>query len=573
MFGDALARAFARRQIEWEYVIVDEGHRLKNSNSKLATTLAKDYTTKRRVLLTGTPLQNNLPELWSLLNFLLPNVFESEESFDEWFSKPFVEGGRRNGEEKGPEDSGLSTEERMLIINRLHELLRPFMLRRLKADVMHSLPAKTETVLRCPLSSWQMDMYRSFTAAALGKRTAFTAGQKLSLNNTLMQLRKVCNHPFLFYPAGWDAGPDMVRCCGKLALLDSMLPLLRAGGHRVLIFTQMTQVISILEGYLSMRGYDHMRLDGNTPSDDREKRMYRWNSPDSPDFCFLLSTRAGGLGLNLASADTVVIFDSDWNPTADAQASDRAHRIGQRSEVKVFRLVTSGSVEEKILEAANKKNAMSNLVVEAGKFDSAGGVGGEDKEMERRSMMETLLAVPVGGEEGGDEVDGGQDEEDEEQTEDADGLTAAEVTLLGQMATSPEEYELYASLTSARKKSGKQLSLFSDPSDVPPFMRYEELVDDKEEGGPRKRTDVTYSDGMTETQFLRAVEEMEDEKDKEKDRRREERRRAKAGGSRSTTPTKGQGDEEEKAGEERKRKQRSRSTTPTGAGGAKRSRK
>jgi len=137
----------------------------------------------------------------------------------------------------------------------------------------------------------------------------------------------------------------MIRSSGKFQLLDRMLPKLKAGGHRVLMFTQMTSTMELISQYLTFRGHSHLLLSGSTPADAREENMYRFNSPDSPDFVFVLSTRAGGLGLNLASADTVIIFDSDWNPTADAQASDRAHRIGQRNEVRVFRLISKNSVE------------------------------------------------------------------------------------------------------------------------------------------------------------------------------------------------------------------------------------
>ena len=212
----------------------------------------------------------------------------------------------------------------------------------------------------------------------------------MSMNNTLMQLRKICNHPYLFFTEGWDIDANMIKCSGKFQLLDRMLPKLKAGGHRVLIFTQMTQIMELISQYCNFRGYSHLLLSGSTPAEEREKNMYRWNSPDSPDFVFCLSTRAGGLGLNLASADTVVIFDSDWNPTADAQASDRAHRIGQKQEVRVFRLVSRNSVEETIVKAAAAKNSMSSIVVEAGGFDNVDRGEGEDK-TDKRKMMESLL--------------------------------------------------------------------------------------------------------------------------------------------------------------------------------------
>lgn len=308
------------RKHVWEYAIVDEGHRMKNAQSKFAVTLGSQYTTKFRVLLTGTPLMNDLSELWSLLNFLLPTVFNSVESFDEWFSRPFSQFGgssSNNGNEDG-HDSLLSNEERVLIIHRLHELLRPFMLRRVKSEVLDQLPEKVEKVLRCELSSWQKMLYKQISEKAFEDGSIATNSR--GLNNVVMQLRKVCNHPFLFSPEGYHIGENLIRSAGKVALLDQILPKLKAAGHRVLMFTQMTAVMTILEDYFAYRGYLSLRLDGSTPAEEREKRMYKFNAPDSPYSIFLLSTRAGGLGLNLTSADTVIIFDSDWNPMMDLQA-------------------------------------------------------------------------------------------------------------------------------------------------------------------------------------------------------------------------------------------------------------
>lgn len=296
------------RKIPWQYAIVDEGHRMKNAHSKFSSTLGSQYTTSHRLLLTGTPLQNNLPELWALLNFLLPSIFNSVETFDQWFNKPFSQFGGSTSENNA--DEVLSNEERLLIINRLHELLRPFMLRRIKADVLDQLPDKIERVIRCELSSWQKALYRQISYKVLenGLKTS-TRG----LNNVAMQLRKVCNHPYMFSQEGYYINADIIRTAGKVELLDRMLPKLKAGGHRILMFFQMTNTMTILEDYFKYRGYLSLRLDGSTPGEEREKRMALFNAPDSPYFIFMLSTRAGGLGLNLASADTVIIFDSDWN--------------------------------------------------------------------------------------------------------------------------------------------------------------------------------------------------------------------------------------------------------------------
>jgi SNF2 family DNA or RNA helicase len=313
------------RKIEWQYAIVDEGHRMKNAQSKFAVTLGTQYSTQNRVLLTGTPLQNSLPELWALLNFLLPSIFSSVESFDQWFNKPFAQFGS-SGSTEDSTDQMLTNEERMLIIHRLHELLRPFMLRRVKSEVLDQLPEKVEKVIRCDLSSWQKELYKQISVKAQADKSLMGTGLEQQaqpsrgMNNVVMQLRKVCNHPYLFSPEGYHINENLIKSSGKFELLDRMLPKLKAAGHRVLMFTQMTAVMTMLEDYFAYRGYASLRLDGSTPAEEREKRMYKFNAPDSPYFIFCLSTRAGGLGLNLATADVVIIFDSDWNPMADLQA-------------------------------------------------------------------------------------------------------------------------------------------------------------------------------------------------------------------------------------------------------------
>lgn len=310
------------RKTNWQYAIVDEGHRMKNAASKFARTLSTQYETRYRVLLTGTPLMNDLGELWALLNFLLPTIFSSADTFDEWFNKPFA---NMNAGANTEEDQNqmLTNEERMFIIHRLHELLRPFMLRRVKSEVLDQLPEKVEKILRCDLSSWQKELYKQISRKAAAETAGEVVQASRGLNNAVMQLRKVCNHPYLFTPEGYHIDQNIIRSSGKVELLDRMLPKLRAAGHRVLLFTQMTAVMTILEDYFAYRGYLSIRLDGSTTAEEREKRMYAFNAPDSPYFIFLLSTRAGGLGLNLTSANTVIIFDSDWNPMMDLQAQGR----------------------------------------------------------------------------------------------------------------------------------------------------------------------------------------------------------------------------------------------------------
>lgn len=383
------------RKIQWQYIIVDEGHRMKNAQSKFAQTLGTQYFSKNRILLTGTPLQNSLPELWALLNFLLPTIFSSVDTFDQWFNKPFSAFKTQQQQHISNDTAGaggeqdvavLTQEEQMLIIHRLHEVLRPFVLRRVKLQVLDQLPEKVEKILRCDFSGWQRLLYRSVHARSIASKEVKEASQ--GINNVWMQLRKVCNHPYLFL-SDYIIDEDLIRISGKFELLNRMLPKLKVCGHRVLMFSQMTQLMTVLENFFVMKGFKYLRLDGNTSSDERERRMYEFNDPDSPYFIFLLSTRAGGLGLNLATADTVIIFDSDWNPMMDAQAQDRAHRIGQRNEVRVFRLITNSVIEERILSRATDKMNLNSLVVEAGKFNQR--EKNEFNSEESREMMEALL--------------------------------------------------------------------------------------------------------------------------------------------------------------------------------------
>mmetsp|Transcript_8308 Transcript_8308/g.12055 ORF Transcript_8308/g.12055 Transcript_8308/m.12055 type:complete len:1428 (+) Transcript_8308:66-4349(+) len=512
------------KKVIWQYAIVDEGHRMKNAQSKFAVTLGTVYTTKNRILLTGTPLQNSLPELWALLNFLLPAIFNSVESFDEWFNRPFSTFSGSSNQQENETDQMLSNEERMLIIHRLHELLRPFMLRRVKSEVLDQLPEKVEKVLRCDLSSWQKELYKQISRKATidNKLDSFVeqpANLTRGLNNVVMQLRKVCNHPYLFSTQGYILNDDLIRSSGKFQLLDEMLPKLKAAGHRILMFTQMTAVMTILEDYFRYRNYTSLRLDGSTPADERERRMYKFNAPDSPYFIFLLSTRAGGLGLNLATADVVIIFDSDWNPMMDLQAQDRAHRIGQRSDVSVFRLITYSPVEEKILARANEKLNMSELVVEAGKFtqDSVE----NDNSMERRKMMEVLLtdfdSNVNKNQERQDDLkqdpgDGDGDLDDEEDDKDS---TNSSIDLNELLSNNEQDFQVYSSLDEKNKEEPRT-ALYTDSGDVPDWIKYPSGSKEtslKPKFDPtvgRKRTTVTYDDGLTEKQFLRLMEKQAD---------------------------------------------------------------
>lgn len=372
----------------WLYMIIDEGHRMKNNHSKLSTILTQHYNSRFRLILTGTPLQNNLPELWSLLNFVLPRIFNSCRTFEEWFNAPFA---GAVGDQQQQQRIELNEEETLLIIRRLHKVLRPFLLRRLKKDVESELPEKVECILKCPMSALQASLYASIRREGSAAVNNVMSTGIRKLNNTIMQLRKICNHPFLFNEVERLVNPHhgnnelLWRAAGKFELLQRILPKFLATGHRMLIFFQMTQVMTIMEDMLAMQHLPYLRLDGSTKSEDRGELLRQFNAPDSPYSIFLLSTRAGGLGLNLQTADTVIIYDSDWNPHQDLQAQDRAHRIGQTKEVRIFRLVTQDSVEEYILERAQFKLSLDGKVIQAGKFDQ------KSTNEEREAMLRALF--------------------------------------------------------------------------------------------------------------------------------------------------------------------------------------
>uniref|UniRef100_A0A669E3W9 Chromodomain helicase DNA binding protein 5 n=1 Tax=Oreochromis niloticus TaxID=8128 RepID=A0A669E3W9_ORENI len=338
--------------VTWACLVVDEAHRLKNNQSKFFRIL-NGYKIYYKLLLTGTPLQNNLEELFHLLNFLTPERFNNLEGFLEEFAD-------------------ISKEDQ---IKKLHDLLGPHMLRRLKADVFKNMPAKTELIVRVELSPMQKKYYKFILTRNFEALNSKGGGNQVSLLNIMMDLKKCCNHPYLFPVAAVEApvlpngsydGNLLVKSSGKLTLLQKMLKKLKDEGHRVLIFSQMTKMLDLLEDFLEFEGYKYERIDGGITGGLRQEAIDRFNAPGAQQFCFLLSTRAGGLGINLASADTVIIYDSDWNPHNDIQAFSRAHRIGQNKKVMIYRFVTRGSVEERITQVAKRKMMLTHLVVRPG---------------------------------------------------------------------------------------------------------------------------------------------------------------------------------------------------------------
>jgi len=356
----------------WKYLIIDEAHRLKNEASIFSKTV-RTYNTSHRLLLTGTPLQNNLHELWALLNFLLPDIFSSSDQFDEWFDLEI-------DDEQAKKD----------MISQLHKILRPFMLRRLKADVAKGLPPKTETLIMVGMSTIQKRLYKKLLLRDIDSITSTSSKNKTAILNIVMQLRKCCGHPYLFEGVEDRTldplGEHLVQNCGKLFMVDKLLKKLKERGSRVLIFTQMTRILDILEDYMVMRGFKYCRIDGNTDYDVRESSIDAFNAPNSEKFCFILSTRAGGLGINLQTADTCILYDSDWNPQADLQAQDRCHRLGQTKPVSVYRLVSENSVEEKIVERAQQKLKLDAMVVQQGRL----------KDKDKVAKEEIMAAVRFG---------------------------------------------------------------------------------------------------------------------------------------------------------------------------------
>jgi ATP-dependent DNA helicase len=468
---------------QWRYIIVDEGHRLKNMNCKLIQELMT-YQSANRLLITGTPLQNNIAELWSLLHFLLPEVFNDLDSFEGWFDFSSVLQDKKDSDAK-------ARKQRNSLVGKMHAILKPFLLRRMKTDVESNLPPKREYILYAPLTAEQKDLYReillgtsrhylegkaverieaksrtaslkrkandssrstpsksvkgsrestpgSVASTRRGRKAArtsyrdvtdrefnaklrrlengdedertsaeistpalssdeeeeITRAQNLKLakkeisgkklQNPIMQARLACNSPHNFY---WPWQPStleeevnetypsvdetLVTASGKLLLLDTLLPRLLTLTHKVLIFSQFKTTLDILETYCThLRSWPVCRIDGSIAQTERHEQISGFNDPKSKFKIFLLSTRAGGQGINLTAADTVVLFDSDWNPQQDLQAMDRAHRIGQKRPVIVYRFATRGTVEETLLLKADGKRKLEKLVIEKGKFKS-----------------------------------------------------------------------------------------------------------------------------------------------------------------------------------------------------------
>ncbi|KAG9187335.1 hypothetical protein G6011_05206 [Alternaria panax] len=340
------------RGVSWAGLVVDEGQRLKNDKSQLYTALTA-VRAPFRLLLTGTPLQNNARELFNLLHFLDDTI--NAEQLEEQYAEMTADS-----------------------IRDLHDQIRPFILRRTKAKVLTFLPPLGQIILPISMSHLQKQVYKSILSKSPELLKAlFTSDKQLkqqeraNLSNILMQLRKCLCHPFVYSREIEERSDvaavshrNLVEASAKLTLLETLLPKLQERGHRVLIFSQFLDMLNIIEDFLDGMQLPYQRLDGTMGSLEKQKRIDQFNAPDSPLFAFLLSTRSGGVGINLATADTVIILDPDWNPHQDLQAIARAHRIGQKKKVLCLQLATRASVEEKIMQMGKKKMALDKIVVQ-----------------------------------------------------------------------------------------------------------------------------------------------------------------------------------------------------------------
>ncbi|KAI0721210.1 P-loop containing nucleoside triphosphate hydrolase protein [Fomitopsis betulina] len=349
----------ALKKFSFQYIVIDEAHRIKNVDSILSQ-IVRSFLSRGRLLITGTPLQNNMKELFALLNFICPEIFSDYADLESFLHKDEAEAEGDDAKSKK-------------LVEALHKILRPFLLRRVKSDVEKNLLPKKEINIYVGLTEMQRKWYRSVLEKDIDAVNGLTGKKegKTRLMNVVMQLRKVTCHPYLF--DGAEPGPPystdehIIENSGKLVILDKLLNNMKAKGSRVLIFSQMSRMLDILEDYCVFRRYKYCRIDGSTAHEDRILAIDEYNKPDSEKFIFLLTTRAGGLGINLTTADIVVLYDSDWNPQADLQAMDRAHRIGQTKQVYVFRFITEGSVEERMLERAAQKLRLDQLVIQQGR--------------------------------------------------------------------------------------------------------------------------------------------------------------------------------------------------------------
>lgn len=341
---------------DWSYAILDEGHKIRNPNTAI-TIYCKELRTPNRIILSGTPMQNNLIELWSLFDFVFPMRLGTLVNFRNQFEIPIRQGGYANA-------SNLQVQTAFKCAETLKDAISPYLLQRFKIDVAADLPKKSEQVLFCKLTPKQRRDYTTFLAS--NEMDSIMSGKRQVLYGIDI-LRKICNHPDLqhhkrlAFQTNYEYGePDK---SGKMKVVGSLLELWRTTGHKALLFAQHRIMLDILEKYVrSLPGMKYRRMDGNTPIQARQSMVDEFNT--DPDLhVFLLTTKVGGLGVNLTGADRVIIYDPDWNPSTDLQARERAWRLGQKREVTIYRLMTAGTIEEKIYHRQIFKQFLTNKVL------------------------------------------------------------------------------------------------------------------------------------------------------------------------------------------------------------------
>lgn len=342
--------------VDWEYAVLDEGHKIRNPNTAI-TIYCKELRTHNRVILSGTPMQNNLTELWSLFDFIFPMRLGTLVNFKNQFEIPIKQGGYASA-------SNLQVETAMKCAETLKDAISPYLLQRFKIDVAADLPKKSERVLFCKLTKLQKDAYQWFLESDDMK--SIIDGKRQALYGVDI-LRKICNHPDLVEhktlskKVGYQYGNPAKS--GKMQVVKALLEIWKRGGHKTLLFAQHRIMLDILEDFVrSLPGFQYRRMDGNTSIKDRQDLVDEFNR-DPELHVFLLTTKVGGLGVNLTGADRVIIYDPDWNPSTDVQARERAWRLGQKREVEIYRLMTAGTIEEKIYHRQIFKQFLTNKIL------------------------------------------------------------------------------------------------------------------------------------------------------------------------------------------------------------------
>lgn len=349
--------------VEWSYAVLDEGHQIRNRNTE-ASKACKQLDTWNRIILSGTPVQNNLRELYSLFEFVYPGLLGSDlRDFTEHFEMPI-----REGHHRGASSLAIAAGDRCS--KTLRETVRPYMLRRVKADVADSLPPKTEQVFFCKLTPQQEHIYQAALDSPEVKRVFDSSGNRQAdVFSAIDMLRKICNHPDLRERrraeiADWGHPDRSV----KMQVVVELLRVCKRFGHKTLVFSQVLDILTIMERFLRSENLSFVRMDGQTPQGERQHIVDRFNHSTDIDV-FLLTPQTGGVGLNLTGADRVILFDPSWNPATDRQAIERAWRLGQTKPVKIYRLLTPGTIEEKIYRKQLYKQFVSDRVMSDTEFN------------------------------------------------------------------------------------------------------------------------------------------------------------------------------------------------------------